>query len=216
MWTLGMEDAAATNEIRTAALAIAPDPVINTMTLENINLGSINYGNLFTVKGLITLKDKTPIAGITVALEIKRPSESVWTKVTDLVTGLDGTITSPMTLGSGAAIRLTTVGTWERAESVSAEQKISVKSLIQIDRPVSASKGAVITVKAQLLPKLVGKSANLQKNINGKWQNVGTASVSDANGLLTFTASEPKRGVVTMRVQIVDDIASAPFAIVIR
>ena len=216
MWTLGMEDAAATNEIRTAALAIAPDPVINTMTLENINQGSINYGNLFTVKGLITLKDKTPIAGITVALEIKRPSESVWTKVTDLITGLDGTVTSPMTLGSDAAIRLTTVGTWERAESVSAEQKISVKSLIQIDRPVSASKGAVITVKAQLLPKLVGKSANLQKNINGKWQNVGTASVSDANVLLTFTASEPKRGVVTMRVQIVGDIASAPFAIVIR
>ena len=216
MWTLGMEDAAATNEIRTAALAIAPDQVINTMTLENINQGSINYGNLFTVKGLITLKDKTPIAGITVALEIKRPSESVWTKVTDLVTGLDGTVTSPMTLGSDAAIRLTTVGTWERAESVSAEQKISVKSLIQIDRPVSASKGAVITVKAQLLPKLVGKSASLQKNINGKWQNVGTASVSDANGLLTFTTSEPKRGVVTMRVQIVGDIVSAPFAIVIR
>ena len=216
MWTLGMEDAAATNEIRTAALAIAPDPVINTMTLENIDNGSIGYGNLFTVKGLITLKDKTPIAGITVALEIKRPSESVWTKVTDLVTGLDGTITSPMTLGSDAAIRLTTVGTWERAESVSAEQKISVKSLIQIERPVSASKGAVITVKAQLLPKLVGKSANLQKNINGKWQNVGTTSVSDANGLLTLTASEPKRGVVTMRVQIVGDIASAPFAIVIR
>jgi len=216
MWTLGMEDAAATNEIRTAALAIAPDQVINTMTLENINQGSINYGNLFTVKGLITLKDKTPIAGITVALEIKRPSESVWTKVTDLVTGLDGTVTSPMTLGSDAAIRLTTVGTWERAESVSAEQKISVKSLIQIDRPVSASKGAVITVKAQLLPKLVGKSASLQKNINGKWQNVGTASVSDANGLLTFTTSEPKRGVVTMRVQIVGDIASEPFAIVIR
>ena len=216
MWTLGMEDAAATNEIRTAALAIAPDPVINTMILENINQDSINYGNLFTVKGLITLKDKTPIAGITVALEIKRPSESVWTKVTDLVSGLDGTVTSPMTLGSDAAIRLTTVGTWERAESVSAEQKISVKSLIQIDRPVSASKGAVITVKAQLLPKLVGKSANLQKNINGKWQNVGTASVSDANGLLTFTTSESKRGVVTMRVQIVGDIASAPFAIVIR
>ena len=216
MWTLGMEDAAATNEIRTAALAIAPDPVVNTMTLENIDKGSINYGNLFTVKGLITLKDKTPIAGLTVALEIKRPGESVWTKITDLVTALDGTVSTPMTLGGDAVIRLTTVGTWERAESVSAEEKIEVTSLIQIDRPVSALKGSIITVKAQLLPKLVGKSANLQKNINGKWQNVGVASISDANGLFTFTASEPKRGVVTMRVQVVGDIASAPFAIVIR
>ena len=216
MWTLGMEDAAATNEIRSAALAIAPDPVINTMILENLNQGSINYGQLFTVKGLITLKDKTPIAGITVALEIKRTGESVWTKITDLVTALDGTVTTPMTLGGDASIRLTTVGTWERAESISSEQMIVVKSLLQIDRPVSASKGSVITVKAQLLPKLVGKSANLQKNVNGKWQNIGVASTSDANGLFTFTASEPKRGVVTMRVQVVGDIASATFAIVIR
>ena len=216
MWTLGMEDAAATNEIRSAALAIAPDPVINTMILENLNQGSINYGQLFTVKGLITLKDKTPIAGISVALEIKRTCESVWTKISDLVTGLDGTVTTPMTLGGDASIRLTTIGTWERAESISSEQMIVVKSLLQIDRPVSASKGSVITVKAQLLPKLVGKSANLQKNLNGKWQNIGVASTSDANGLFTFTASEPKRGVVTMRVQVVGDIASATFAIVIR
>jgi hypothetical protein len=216
MWTLGMEDTAATNEIRSAALAIAPDPVVNTMTLESVSEGSINYGSLFTVKGLITLKDKTPIAGVAVALEIKRPSETGWTKITELVSGLDGTVTTPMTLGGEASIRLTTVGTWERAESVSAEQKIVVKSLIQIDRPVSSSKGSVITIKAQLLPKLVGKSANLQKNVNGKWQNIGIASVSDANGLLIFTASEVKRGVVTMRVQVVGDIASAPFAIVIR
>jgi hypothetical protein len=216
IWTLGMEEVGATTQIRNVALAIAPDPVVNTMSLENINQGSVNYGNLFTVKGLITLKDKTPIGGITVALEIKRPGESMWTKITDLVTALDGTITTPMTLGGDASIRLTTVGTWERAESVSAEEKIAVKSLLQIDRPVSVLKTMPITIKAQLLPKLVGKSANLQKNVNGKWQNIGTATVSDVNGLFTFTTSEPKRGVITMRVQVVGDIASAPFAIVIR
>jgi hypothetical protein len=216
IWTLGMEEVGATTQIRNVALAIAPDPVVNTMSLENINQGSVNYGNLFTVKGLITLKDKTPIGGITVALEIKRPGESMWTKITDLVTALDGTITTPMTLGGDASIRLTTVGTWERAESVSAEEKIAVKSLLQIDRPVSVLKTMPITIKAQLLPKLLGKSANLQKNVNGKWQNIGTATVSDVNGLFTFTTSEPKRGVITMRVQVVGDIASAPFAIVIR
>jgi hypothetical protein len=121
-----------------------------------------------------------------------------------------------MTLGANASIRLTTVGTWERSESVSKEEPISVKSLIQIDRPVSASKGTAFAVKVQLLPKYVGKSANLQKYINGKWQNIGVASVSDANGVFAFTAVEPKRGVVVMRVQVVGDIASEEFAIVIR
>jgi len=216
MWTLGMEEMAATNEIRTAALAIAPDPVVNTISLENVTDGSINYGGTFTVKGLITLKDKTPIAGLNVAFEIKRPNESEWTKIADLVAAADGTVTTAMTLGGDASIRLTTDGTWERAASVSAEEKISVKNLLQIDRPVSAAKGSVFTIKAQLLPKLVGKTANLQKNISGKWQNVGVAAVSDTNGSFTFTSSETKRGVVTLRVQVTGDIASAPFAIVIR
>jgi hypothetical protein len=216
IWTLGMEETAATTEIRNAALAIAPDPVVNTMTLENVTEGSVNYGNLFTVKGLITLKDKTPIAGQSVALEIKRSNESSWTKITDLVTALDGTITTPMTLGGNASIRLTTAGTWERSESVSLEQKIAVKSLLQIDRPVSVLKTMPITVKAQLLPRLVGKSAFLQKNFNGKWQNIGVVSISDANGLFTFTSTEAKRGVITLRVQVIGDITSAPFAIVIR
>jgi spore germination protein YaaH len=216
IWTLGMEDDAAATEIRNAALAIAPDPVINTMTVENISEGSVNYGDLFTVKGLITLKDKTPIAGQSVALEIKRPSDSSWTKIADLVTALDGTVKTPMTLGGNASIRLTTTGTWERSESASSEQKIAVKTLLQIDRPVSALKTMPFIIKAQLLPKVSGKSANLQKNVNGKWQNIGPAIISDATGMFTFTSSEPKRGVITMRIQIVGDITSENFAIVIR
>jgi hypothetical protein len=216
IWTLGMEEAGATTQIRNAALAIAPDPVMNTMTLANVSDGSVSYGELFTVKGLITLKDKTPIAGINVALEIKRPNDSAWTKILDLVTALDGTVTTPMTLGGDIAIRLTTTGTWERAESVSSEEKIAVRSLIQIDRPVSALKGSAITIKAQLLPKISGNSASLQKNISGKWQNIGVASTSDGSGLFTFAITEAKRGVVTLRVQVLGDIASAPFAIVIR
>jgi len=179
-------------------------------------LNTINYAGLFTVKGLLTLKDKTPIAGLPVTLEIKRANESVWSKVTELVTGVDGTVSTPMTLGGNAALRLTTVGTWEQAESISQEAAIIVKSTVQLDRPVSVSKGAPIVVKAQLLPRISGKSAQLQKNINGKWQNVGTPVLSDANGLFTFTTVEPKRGVITMRVQLIGDVASEQFAIVIR
>ena len=216
LWTLAMEDPAATTELRNAALAIAPDPVVSTLSIEGAPQNTINYAGLFTVKGLLTLKDKTPIAGLTVSLEIKRANESSWSKVTELVTGVDGTISTPMTLGADASLRLTTVGTWEQAESVSPESTIKVKSSIQLDRPVSVSKGSPIVIKAQLLPRVAGKSAQLHKNVNGKWQNVGAAVISDANGLFTFTTVEAKRGVITMRVQLVGDIASEQFAIVIR
>ena len=216
LWTLAMEDPAATTELRNAALAIAPDPVVSTLSIEGAPQNTINYAGLFTVKGLLTLKDKTPIAGLTVSLEIKRANESSWSKVTELVTGVDGTISTPMTLGADATLRLTTVGTWEQAESVSLESTIKVKNSIQLDRPVSVSKGTPIVIKAQLLPRVAGKSAQLQKNVNGKWQNVGAAVISDASGLFTFTTVETKRGVITMRVQLVGDIASEQFAIVIR
>ena len=216
LWTLAMEDPAATIEMRNAALAIAPDPVVNTISIEGAPQNTIDYAGLFTVKGLVTLKDKSPIAGLPVSLEIKRATESEWSKVAELVTGSDGSISTLMTLGSTASLRLTTTGTWERAESVSQEAKISVTTSIQLDRPASASKGAPIVIKAQLLPRLNGKSAQLQKIINGKWQNIGTTQLSDDNGLITFNTVELKRGVVTMRVQIVGDIASEQFAIVIR
>ncbi len=216
LWTLAMEDPAATTEMRNAALSIAPDPVVSTISIEGAPQNTINYAGLFTVKGLVTLKDKSPIGGLPVSLEIKRANETQWSKVTELVTDLDGSISTPMTLGANAALRLTTTGTWERAESVSQEVKISVTTSIQLDRPVSVSKGVPIVVKAQLLPRSIDKSAQLQKNINGKWQNIGAAVLSDENGLITFNTVELKRGVVTMRVQIAGDIASEQFAIVIR
>ena len=216
LWTLAMESPAATSELRKAALAIAPDPVVSNLSIEGAPQNTINYAGLFTVKGVLTLKDKTPIAGLSVSLEMKRDNETVWSKVTELVTGVDGTISTPMTLGANASLRLTTVGTWERAESLSQEAKITVKSSLQLDHPVSVSKGSPILIKAQLLPRLAGKSGQLQKIVNGKWQNVGAAVLSDATGLFTFTTVEAKRGVVTMRVQVVGDIASEQFAIVIR
>jgi len=214
LWTLAMEDAGATTEMRNAALAIAPDSVESTISIEGLEQGSVFYADLFTVKGLLTLKDKSPIVGLVVALELKRAG--VWTKVTDLVTGADGRVSTSMSLGTPASLRLTTAGTWERAESISAEQLVMVKSKLQIDRPVSASRPGPITIKAQLLPRIAGKSATLQKRIKGKWQNIGASMVSDVDGLFTFTATEAKRGVVIMRVQVTADIASKLFAIVIR
>jgi hypothetical protein len=216
LWTLGMEDSAASLAIRNAALDIAPDPVVSTISLEGLTQNSMYYGDLFTVKGLLTLKDLTPISGLAVALEMKRANENTWSTIAELTTASDGTVSTPMTLGGSATLRLTTIGTWERAESVSTEQKIEVKSKLQIDRPISVRKSSTFVIKAQLLPRLIGKSAQLQKNINGKWQNIGTASVSDANGLFTFTTSESKRGVVTMRIQVAGDLTSEQFAIVIR
>jgi hypothetical protein len=214
LWTLGMEDQLSTTEMRNAALAMAPDTVVSTMSLSGVTQGSVFYADQFTVSGLFTLKDKSPIVGLPVALEINRGG--VWTKVADLMTDATGSVVAPITLASSAGIRLTTLATWERTESITPEQVVSVKSKLLIDRPNSAPRAVAFTVKAQLLPQVLGKSAILQKNINGKWQNVGTAVASDANGQFTFSTIENNRGIQTMRVQIGTEITSETFAIVIR
>ena len=59
-------------------------------------------------------------------------------------------------------------------------------------------------------------SATLQKNKQGKWQNIGASVISDADGLFTFTATEARRGIVTLRIQVTAGITSEIFAIVIR
>ena len=214
LWTLGMEDQMATTEMRNAALAMAPDTVVSTMNLSGVTQGSIFYADQFTVSGLFTLKDKSPIVALPVALEINRGG--VWTKVAELITDANGSINAPITLASSAGIRLTTLATWERTESITPEQVVAVKSKILIDRPNSASRAVAFTIKAQLLPQVLGKSAVLQKSINGKWQNVGTAVASDANGAFTFSTIESNRGIQTMRVQVGTEITSETFAIIIR
>jgi hypothetical protein len=214
LWTLGMEDQLSTTEMRNAALAMAPDTVVSSMSLSGVTQGSVFYADQFNVSGLFTLKDKSPIVGLPVALEINRGG--VWTKVAELVTDTNGSINAPITLASSAGIRLTTLATWERTDSITPEQVVTVKSKILIDRPNSASRAASFTIKAQLLPQVLGKSAILQKSINGKWQNVGTAVTSDATGAFTFSTVENNRGILTMRVQVGTELTSETFAIIIR
>jgi hypothetical protein len=214
LWTLGMEDQMATTEMRNAALAMAPDVVVSTMNLSGLNQGSVFYADQFTVNGLFTLKDKSPIAGLPVSVEINRGG--TWTKVAELLTDATGAITVPLVLANSAGIRLTSLGTWERTESITPEQLVAVKSKILIDRPNSASRSSTFTVKAQLLPQVAGKSAVLQKFVNGKWQNVGTPLTSDASGVFSFNSVENSRGILTLRVQVGTDTASETFAIIIR
>lgn len=214
LWTLGMEDQLATTEMRNAALAMAPDVVVSTMNLTGLNKGSIFYADQFTVNGLFTLKDKSPIAGLPVSVEINRGG--TWTKVAEFLTDATGAITVPMVLANPAGIRLTTLATWERTESITPEQLVDVKSKILIDRPNSAPRSSTFTVRAQLLPQVAGKSAVLQKSVNGKWQNVGTPLISNASGVFSFNSVENSRGILTLRVQVGTDITSETFAIIIR
>ena len=219
LWTLGMEDQSATTAIRNVALAIAPDVLINSLTIENTDARQVNFGDIFTLKGGFTLKDKSPVGGLVVNVEMKRASEGTWTEIAESTTALDGTISIPVTIAGTAAFRLTTVGTWERAESTSSEEIVTVRPKVILEHLSTQKHGVPMQINGTLLPRTAGATATLQRLIAGKWQNIGVSAATDSKGEFVLTTSEAKRGVVTMRVQITSGsqlISSSEFSIVVR
>ena len=219
LWTLGMEDVAATTAMRNVALAIAPDTVLSTLTVEQVNSKGAFYGGVFTVRGVLTLKDKSPVAGIPISLEIKRVNENTWTPIAELTSAVDGTVSIPVTIGASASFRFTTQGTWERAESLSNEAKVVLLSRIVLDRPTTVKSGKDLTVKGTLLPVLAGQVVLLQKYISGKWQNIGTATTTGTNGEFQISIIEAKKGVTKLRVQITakdEQVLTPEFTVVVR
>ena len=219
LWTLGMEDLAATTAMRNVALAIAPDTVLSTLTVEQVNSKGVFYGGVFTMRGALTLKDKSPVAGIPVSLEIKRVNENFWTPIAELTSALDGTVSVPVTIGASASFRFTTQGTWERAESLSNEAKVVLLSRIVLDRPTTVKSGKDLTVKGTLLPVLAGQVVLLQKFVSGKWQNIGTATTTGTNGEFQISIIEAKKGVTKLRVQITtkdEQVLTPEFTVVVR
>jgi len=219
LWTLGMEDLAATTAMRNVALAIAPDTVLSTLTVEQVNSKGAFYGGVFTVRGALTLKDKSPVAGVPISLEIKRMNENSWTPIAELTSALDGTVSVPVTIGASASFRFTTQGTWERAESLSNEAKVVLLSRIVLDRPTTVKSGKDLTVKGTLLPVLAGQVVLLQKFVSGKWQNIGTATTTGTNGEFQISIIEAKKGVTKLRVQITtkdEQVLTPEFTVVVR
>ena len=218
LWTLGMEDVSATTAMRNVALAIAPDTVLSTLSFEQVNDKGIFYGGVFTVRGMLTLKDKSPAGGIPVSLEIKGANESSWRSIAELTSAADGTVTVPVIVGTSASFRLSTQGTWERAESFSNEEKTVLLSRVILDRPSTVKRGQELLVKGVVLPIASGLAVSIQKLVAGKWQNVGTAMTGNS-GEFSLNLVEATKGVVKLRVQVItnsEQILTPEFSVVVR
>ena len=219
LWTLGMEDSTATSAIRNVALAIAPDVLMNTLSIENTQDMQVDFGDIFTLKGSFILKDKSPVVGLLVNVEVKRASENSWSTIGQSTTGSDGSISIPVTMGSSAAFRLTTEGTWERAESQSSQEFVTVRPKVVLEYLPSVKRGEQLAISGTVLPRISGANVTIQVLSAGKWQNLTAGVVSDTKGAFTISALQAKRGVVTMRVQIANGaqpILSPEFSIVVR
>jgi hypothetical protein len=223
-WTFGMEDMAASQAIRDAALAIAPDQVISTIESApgaNNVATPLEFGSIFALRASFKLPDKLPINNLLVRIEAKSANETQWREVATSTTGVDGAIQVPLLLSKSTMIRAKSEGTWERLESISDEISVLINRRISINAPVSSLRSQPFQITGALAPRQSGVPVQLLQQRAGKWIAVGTPILTDANGAFTISASSEQKGFSKYMVRIAKDalwnqVDSEIFTVVIR
>ena len=216
-WTLGMEDPQAMDAIRQTALSIAPAKILSALTSDKDSTG---YGQEIILSGQLTLEDKSPVAAVQVQIEGKSADETIWRALGNINTGADGKLLLPILLGKSTTVRLTTQGTWDRAESVSNELPIVIDRKISLSAPGTMKVATPFAISGVVRPRTAGAQVLLMKYVNGAWKNLATTS-TDTQGGFTFTITGESRGVARYQVSVSADsiwrqVNAPEFSIIIR
>ncbi len=196
-WTLGWEDLAASEAVRTVGRAIAPDQVVSTLTFDT---NEIAYGIPVNLKGVFQLQDKQPISGLPVHLEIRTVGEASWREILQTATGPDGTVIAPLTLGNSTFVRLRSDASWERLGSQSSELQVFVKGKLSVNAPTSSPVGSQILIHGTVQPKRTGVEISLERFVSGAWKPSGAKTQTDISGGYSLSVTETTRTPARYRV----------------
>ena len=215
-WTIGMEEPAAMDGIRTTALSIAPDEVLLSLASDQI---SIKYGSPINLTTQATRKDKSIFPGLPLHLEFKGFDESTWREIASPITTDAGSFTTGLYLAKSGKIRARSDGSWDRGEGLSPELSIIVNPRLNISAPTSAKAALPFKVLVSATPITPGAQVTLQRFDGKTWTNLISVPLLAADTELQ--ATELKRGVFTYRVSVISSADSAqaitaPFIILVR
>ena len=213
-WVIGQEEPLAMVAIRDVATSIAPAQLESSLSLSS---NEISYGNPVTLSGLITLKDKSPVAGLAFSVEGKYPDGSTRILTTG-TTGMDGTYSIPMLIGKSVSLRVLTESSWEREASATPALTLAVTRNLITTPPTSVKSGFAFTISGIVLPRTAGVTVTLSTT-SGKV--IGQATTTDAQGAFTISVPAQARSIATYQITVGADatwpvLASDAFSIIIR
>ena len=213
-WVIGQEEPLAMVAIRDVATSIAPAQLESSLTLST---NEISYGNPVTLSGLITLKDKSPVAGLAFSVEGKYPDGSTRILTTG-TTGIDGSYSIPMLIGKSVSLRVITESSWEREASATQALSLAVARNLITTPPTSVKSGLPFTISGIVLPRTAGVTITLSTT-SGKV--IGQATTTDAQGTFTISVPAQARSIATYQITVGADatwpvLASEAFSIIIR
>jgi spore germination protein YaaH len=213
-WVIGQEEPLAMVAIRDVATSIAPAQLESALSLST---NEVSYGNPVTLSGVITLKDKSPVAGLAFTVEGKYPDGSTRTLTTG-TTGVDGSYSIPMLIGKSVSLRVLTESSWEREASATSALSLTVARNLIMAPPTSVKSGLAFTISGIVLPRAAGVTITLATT-SGKV--VGQATTTDAQGAFTLNVPAQARSIATYQITVGADatwpvLASDAFSIIIR
>ena len=213
-WVIGQEEPLAMVAIRDVATSIAPAQLESSLTLST---NELSYGNPVTLSGLITLKDKSPVAGLAFSVEGKYPDGSTRILTTG-TTGIDGSYSIPMLIGKSVSLRVLTDSSWEREASATQALSLTVARNLITTPPTSVKSGLPFTISGIVLPRTAGVTITLSTT-SGKV--IGQATTTDAQGAFTISVPAQARSIATYQITVGADatwpvLASDAFSIIIR
>jgi spore germination protein YaaH len=213
-WVIGQEEPLAMVAIRDVATSIAPAQLESSLSL---SINELSYGNPVTLSGLITLKDKSPVAGLAFTVEGKYPDSSTRTLTTG-TTGVDGSYSIPMLIGKSVSLRVLTESSWEREASATPALSLTVTRNLIMTPPTSVKSGLAFTISGIVLPRTAGVTITLSTT-SGKV--IGQATTTDEQGAFTLTVPAQARSIATYQITVGADatwpvLASEAFSIIIR
>ena len=213
-WVIGQEEPLAMVAIRDVATSIAPAQLESSLSLST---NELSYGNPVTLSGLITLKDKSPVAGLAFTVEGKYADGSTRTLTTGS-TGFDGTYSIPMLIGKSVSLRVLTEASWERGASTTPALALAVSRNLILNPPTSVKSGLPFTISGIVLPRTSGVTITLSTT-SGKV--VGQSTTTDAQGAFSINVPAQARSIATYQITVGADatwplLASDAFSIIIR
>jgi len=213
-WVIGQEEPLAMVAIREVATSIAPAQLESSLSLST---NELSYGNPVTLSGLITLKDKSPVAGLAFTVEGKYPDGSTRTLTTG-TTGIDGTYVIPMLIGKSVSLRVLTESSWEREASATPALTLAVARNLIVTPPTSVKSGLPFTISGIVLPRTAGVTITLATTAG---KVVGQTTTTDAQGAFTISVPAQTRSIATYQITVGADatwplLASDAFSIIIR
>ena len=213
-WVIGQEEPLAMVAIRDVATSIAPAPLESTLAL---SANEVSYGTPVTLSGLITLKDKTPVAGLSFTVEGKYQDGST-RNLTTGTTGTDGKYSIPMLIGKSVTLRVLTESSWEREASATAALALVVSRNLILNSPTSAKSGLAFTISGTVLPRTAGVKITLSTTAG---KVIGQATTTDSQGAFVIDVPAQPRSIANYQVTVGADaswpvLTSDAFSIIIR